>query len=567
MSGVAIDPASSPPVALRGRVVSLDRAATVLDDGVVYARDGAIIDVRPAAAPPPAGFEAVEVTPTHGTLFPGLIELHNHLPYDVLSLWPVPRRFTNRDQWSGKSTPQYHQLISGPMGVLGRQPEVVPAIVRYVEVRALLGGTTTSQGIALASNAGIVSHFRGLVRNVESTGDPDLPPAATHIADIEATDAEHFLARISGTQKLLLHLSEGVDRPAHDHFAALHLADGRWAITENLIGIHCAALTAEDFRVFAGHGGSMVWSPLSNLLLYGKTADVEAARRAGVTVALGSDWSPSGSKNLLGELKVARIYADAVGIPLSDLELVRMATTSPAQMLGWGARLGSLEPGKRADLIVLAGRTDDPYGQLVRATEADMHLVMINGITRVGTPGLMTSLVPGLQARANVSAAGEQIRIGGRTRLLNLAQATADARVAAVTVAEAERRLEAALAAFPAGTPSTPRPLRAAVSEVGRDGEVAGSLLAVANVVDNHMSPRPHLPLRGRLTGPNLPGNRDAELLAMAAPLPLQALQLEPLAAVDNPGFYEALGAADNVPADVRQQLRQLGEAHATVIH
>ena len=101
----AIDPASSPAAALRGRVVTLDAGARVLDDGVVYARYGAIADVLPVSAGPPAGFEGVAVTRTHGTLFPGLIELHNHMPYDILSLWTVPRLFTNRDQWSGRSTP------------------------------------------------------------------------------------------------------------------------------------------------------------------------------------------------------------------------------------------------------------------------------------------------------------------------------------------------------------------------------------------------------------------------------------------------------------------------------
>ena len=69
--------------------------------------------------------------------------------------------------------------------------------MRYVEASCLLGGTTTSQGITLASAPGIVTHFRGLVRNVESTGDPELPTATAHIADVDATDGA-FLAAISG---------------------------------------------------------------------------------------------------------------------------------------------------------------------------------------------------------------------------------------------------------------------------------------------------------------------------------------------------------------------------------
>ncbi len=537
MGAGPIDPQVSDAVALRGRVVTMDAARTVHDDAVLYARDGCITAVLPATAPPPAGFEDVAVASVRGTVFPGLIELHNHMPYDVLSLWPTPELYTNRDQWSGPSTPEYRQLISGPMGVLGRMPDVVPAIVRFVELRPLLGGTTTCQGVALASSSGIVSHFRGLVRNVESTRDPDLPPAATHIADVDATDAEHFLARISGSQKLILHLSEGSDAAAREHFEALHLPDGRWAISENLIGIHCVALTPEDFEIFAEHGGSMVWSPLSNLLLYGETADVAAARAAGVPVALGSDWAPSGSKNLLGELKVARVHADVAGLGLTDRDLVEMATCTPAAMLGWDAHLGSIEAGKRADLVVVNGRGGDPYRLLVDATEADLNLVMINGTARVGTPALMRRLGP----------VQEDVTVAGRTRSLNLHQDTADPSVAALSVRETIRRLRDALADLPAAQ-SRPRP---AV------GPADGPVLAVADVVDNHMSPRPHLPFEGRFTGPNLP-EEDLPGLAARAPLPFLSLDLDPLTAVDNPDYYTALAASPNLPTPVRERLLAL---------
>ena len=67
----------------------------------------------------------------------------------------------------------------------------------------------------------------------------------------------------------------------------------------------------------------MIWSPLSNLLLYGDTARVDVAKRAGVRIGLGSDWSPSGSKNLLGELKIAWLYSQhALGGLFSARDLV-----------------------------------------------------------------------------------------------------------------------------------------------------------------------------------------------------------------------------------------------------
>jgi cytosine/adenosine deaminase-related metal-dependent hydrolase len=53
-----------------------------------------------------------------------------------------------------------------------------------------------------------------------------------------------------------------------------------------------------------GLGAKLVWSPLSNLLLYGQTALVYDALKAGVLVLLGTDWSPSGSRHLLDELNI-----------------------------------------------------------------------------------------------------------------------------------------------------------------------------------------------------------------------------------------------------------------------
>jgi 5-methylthioadenosine/S-adenosylhomocysteine deaminase len=548
------DPAASPPLALAGRIVTLDAAATIVDPGVVYCRDGSIVAVQPTSASAPPGFENVAVTQTRGIVLPGMIELHNHLPYDVLSLWQVPKAYTNRDQWSAETNPDYHRLVTGPMRILGSDPNLVPAIVRYVEVRALLGGTTTSQGITLAKSA-IISHFRGLVRNVESTHDTQLKPAATHIADIDSTDAENFLARISGSQKLILHLSEGIDAHAHDAFAALHLPDGRWAITDNLIGIHCVALTAQDFTTFGQHGGSMVWSPLSNLLLYGQTANLGAALAAGVPVALGSDWAPSGSKNLLGELKVAQAVAPTVGATLTALDLVRMVTTAPATMLGWDNHLGALEPGKRADLVVLDGQAGDPYQQLISATEADFHLVMINGTPRVGTPGLMKSLVPALNTTG--TNASEPLRIAGRDRLLNLAQVTADPAVAEISVKESLDRLAQALKDLPHAAPALPP-----TDLLARAHAEGAALLAASGVINNHMSPRPHLPLRGRLTGPNVDDIRTALMssssraaAARVSATPLDSLALDPLAAVDNPAYYAELGQEQNIPQSLRKLL------------
>jgi cytosine/adenosine deaminase-related metal-dependent hydrolase len=533
-------PVTGGTLALRGRVVTMDPQRSVVDDGVVYVAAGRVVDVRPSSATAPDGFAAVPVVASRGTVFPGLVELHNHLPYDVLPLWQVPRAYGDRDQWSGPGNPDYHRLVTGPMQVLGARADATAAVVRFVEVRCLLGGTTTSQGVTLATSPGMVTHFRGLVRNVERTDDPELPPAQTHIADVDATDAARFLARLSQPRKLILHLAEGVDDAAHRHFAALQVSPGTWAITGNLVAIHCVALTDADFAILSANGGSMVWSPLSNLLLYGRTADVGAALRRKVPVALGSDWAPSGSKNLLGELKVARMYAAAQGLALSSADLVAMATSTPAAMLGWGTQVGSVVAGRRADLVVVAGRTEDPYEALLAATEADVRLVTVEGVPRFGTPALLAAL--------GAAAGTERVRVAGRSRLVNLVEPAADPLVARLSVREATQVLRTALHDLPTasgrGAPAARLP----------GGQVR---LAVDGLVDNGMTPRPHLPLNGVATGPNFRPPGAARMLA-TAPVVLPSLRLDPLTAVDNAGYYDELAAETNLPPEIRTRLAGL---------
>ena len=431
----AIDLGAGHRYAVEGRVVTMNANFDVLDHGAIYIEGDTITDVRDAGAPPPEGFADAPVIRTGDTLYPGLIELHNHLSYNILPLWAVPDRFEHHSQW--KRHPEYKSIVSANMAVLGRTPGIVEAIVRYVECKCLLGGVTTSQGVTLNSNSGIKRYYRGLVRNVEQSGHERLPSAGARISDVAAGDAEAFAATLARRHpaSYLLHLSEGINDKARGHFLALQAADGNWAITPELCGIHCLGLTAEDFSTFAQRGGSMVWSPLSNLLLYGKTADIVSAKQSGLAIGLGSDWSPSGSKSLLGELKVARLVGQVEGNVFSDRELVGMVTRVPAEMLGWSGALGSLEPGKLADLIAINGRGSDPYQQLIEAQETGLTLVVLGGVPRVGQKQFMGQFV----------ADFEPWRVGRSERLLRLEDPDGDPIVAGLTLAAASQRLAGAM--------------------------------------------------------------------------------------------------------------------------
>ena len=554
-----VDPLTGPKLALAGRVVTMDDAFTVRTDAVVYIDLGAIVAVLDRAQPPPAGFEDVVRVNSGGTIFPGLIELHNHLSYNALPLWsPVPKRFEHRGQWPGH--PDYRRLISGPMTVVGRYRDaegkaaLLAPLVRYVECKCLLGGVTTSQGIMLSSNAGVQRFYRGIVRNVEQTDDPELFEAQGRIADMDARDARSFLARLKKEDScFLLHLSEGItptgqtDSVARRHFLALQVAPDEWALNDKFTGIHSAGLLAEDFDVLARHGGSIVWSPLSNLLLYGSTARVEEARRAGARIGLGSDWSPSGSKNLLGELKVAWLYSKHLLDGLfSARELVAMATRDAAAILKWHNSLGSLETGKRADLIVIGGKTGDPYEALIKAKETAIRLVMINGVARYGMPSLMKAL----------RASGETLRVGGRTRRLFLEQETGDPDVSAVSLSVARSTLKAALRDLPrlALELEQPKP-KQALRALDAPQPVVWSL-ALDEIQSTGVEQRPRLPFDGPrdFTGPDLMAARAAASLSTL----LQPIELDPLTVADDSNFLREIAEQPNLPEAVRAGLAKL---------
>ena len=528
-----IDPAEGSQIVLRGQIVTMDGARRVIKDGLVYINKGSIVAVEAKDGPVPAGFEGLPVINTHGTIFPGLIELHNHLSYNLLRLWAVPRPYGNRGQWAG--IPEYRSTISGPMKLLGARPDLLAALARYVECKCLLGGTTTSQGIELFSNAGARRFYRGIVRNVEQTNDPNLPEAGTRIPDIDAKDAQSFLARISQKKCYLLHLAEGLDKTARKHFLSLQFKPDQWAIAPSLAGIHCAGLLKEDFDVMAAKGASMIWSPLSNMLLYGGTAPVSDALASGVRMGIGSDWSPSGSKNLLGELKVAHLYSQENEGLLNDVQILELATVNAAAILSWQDHLGSLESGKCADLLVLEGKPQDPYGALLKADEQSIHLVMINGVPRCGTPALMQDF----------GITGENFAVGGSARVLNLAQTTEDPDVAPIPLTLAKTRLTKALNALP-NLPPPP------VAKRATKAPPLTWALVLDELVPTGMDVRPHLPLGGH------PTMADAKGKVAAKDPVLTPLKLDPITVVDDSDFLDAIRKEKNLPDYVKEGLPQL---------
>jgi hypothetical protein len=256
-----------------------------------------------------------------------------------------------------------------------------------------------------------------LVRNVEDetfgTGDRNLVYASTlTLKPLVLADRAN---KMRAGASFIYHCAEG----QRDSIVAREYLDAEHAgcLGSRFVGVHVNSIDPAWLADWA-EPGAIAWSPFSNLWLYGKgqTTDIPAAQASGITICLGSDWAPSGTKHVLGEVKAARLVADERGWAITDEDLVRMVTCGPGDVLArsWGRQVGRLQPGAIADLVIVRAESRaKPFPRIVAATERDVELVVIDGRARYGTPEWMAN------AGADPTT---PLSVAGRDMLLSLTQ-------------------------------------------------------------------------------------------------------------------------------------------------
>jgi 5-methylthioadenosine/S-adenosylhomocysteine deaminase len=156
------------------------------------------------------------------------------------------------------------------------------------------------------------------------------------------------------------------------------------------LAAHCVHLSEKDMEILAAHGVSAVHCPTSNLKLACGIAPVVEMLKSGANVCLGTDGAGSaGDLNMIEEMRLAALLAKVhTGDPqaLPAPEALSMATWRGAAALGWGKDLGTIEPGRRADGIMLNLAqvhwfpNHDPLANLVYAGQAaDVDTVFVDG--------------------------------------------------------------------------------------------------------------------------------------------------------------------------------------------
>ena len=371
-------PLGGPSYALHGMLLLPGGA----QDGYVVVKDERISLVTPLRTAVPAGVTVVE---TGGVISPGLIDLHNHVAYNFIPFWDSGKRWQNRYQWAKASA--YTTAVKNPYNAVKGANNLCEA-VKYGEYRALVGGTTTIQGSA------DLTCTRSWVRNVEYTNfcSDHIRQDVLPISALTQTDADSLNAQFASgqTKAFFVHLAEGVDDSSRAEFDKLRSLG---LLKPQVVGIHSTALTPAQLTEMGQAGMKIVWSPLSNLALYGQTTDIPHALAAGIKISIAPDWSPSGSANVLGELKVAdRVNREKFGGLISDADLWRMTTENPALIAGMDDKLGKLQAGYFADLMVVRGDVTHPYRAVIDAKPADVLLTAVSGQAFYGDPSIVASI-------------------------------------------------------------------------------------------------------------------------------------------------------------------------------
>jgi cytosine/adenosine deaminase-related metal-dependent hydrolase len=370
----------------RGTVLAPEE---VLHKGEVLVDDaGKIQCVGCDCSTHPAYATASVISCATGVISPGLINSHEHLSYE--NNQPIPHgkeRYENRSDWEGG---RGHTRIQ----YLKSASQIVQA---FGEMRHLMSGATSVAG------AGGVP---GLLRNFDTSADAlegapvqvantDVFPLGTPSKNIASgcdyASGRTTKAAVSQEWAYIPHISEGIDPEAHNEFLCMTTGDYDLIQPQTSI-IHAVALNPSDGVVIQKDGARVIWSPRSNVDLYGNTAQVVMLDMLGVNLSLGTDWVPSGSMNMLRELHCAdsmnQTYFDK---HFTDADLWRMVTINPAFTVGGGQAIGMLKPGYLADIAIFDGKTSKDFRAVIDAGVEDVVLVLRGGKVLYGDDALAKS--------------------------------------------------------------------------------------------------------------------------------------------------------------------------------
>jgi 5-methylthioadenosine/S-adenosylhomocysteine deaminase len=396
-------------------VLTLEPGAQPLASGFVAVQDGVIRAVGQARQPAelPA---AREVLDAGGNLvMPGLVNTHCHAPMvwfrglaDDLPLqeWLTQKIFPVEGGWLNEDRIYWGTLLAAAEMIRGGTTTVADSYFFESEVRRALAQaglrTVVAQGVLDFPFPGVPDpkdNLSNAARFLDSGADfPGLITSSVfchtpYTCGPETLQGAKALTRQAGVP-FFTHVAE-TRREVEELRAQTGLGpaaylDSLGILDELTVVVHGVWLRPEDLEILAARGVKVSHCPESNLKLASGVAPVQALLDRGMTVGLGTDGAASNNNlDLWGEMSLAaRLHKVWQGDPtlLPAQQVVALATREGAKVLALGDRVGTLAPGKQADLIVVDVNQVhltplyDPFSHLVYAARpTDVQHVMVAG--------------------------------------------------------------------------------------------------------------------------------------------------------------------------------------------
>jgi 5-methylthioadenosine/S-adenosylhomocysteine deaminase len=362
-------------------VLPVEPEGVVLEHHSVALAAGRIVAVLPSTVAEQR-YEAAElVDRPHHAVLPGLVNAHTHAAMTLLrgraenvplgpwlteAIWPIERRWVDPEYVRDGTELAIMEMLRGGVTCFADMhlwPEVVARTAAELHMRACVGLVVTDAATRWAGGPDEYIE-KGMALRDEYRGDPLV---STHFAP----HAPYSLA--DSTLLRIRRLADELEIPVvtHLHESAWEIAQGEarhgcrplerlaklGLASPLLVAVHMTQVDAADLDTLAASGAAVVHCPESNLKLgNGCCPTVELLGR-GVRVGLGTDGAASNNDlDMLGELRTAGLVAAGITARPGALvaqDLIRMATLEGARALGLGESIGSLVPGKWADLCCI----------------------------------------------------------------------------------------------------------------------------------------------------------------------------------------------------------------------
>lgn len=395
-------------------VVTMDAGMTIVEDGSVVIDHGEIVEVGPSAILNDRYSAARSIDATGKLIMPGLVNTHTHaamtlfrgladdLPLDdwlTEHIWPAEAKFiTAASVRSGSNLALAEMVRSGTttFSDMYFYADVLAMAAKKAGVRAVVGVAIldfpTADSQSPAESFATIKELAAKWKN-----DPlitiSVAPHSPYTCSSETLKSAKKLAddlglpltiHVSETQQEVSDITAQYGVPPFEYLDSLGFFGG------TVIAAHAVYPTSNEIKLMAEKTISVAHCAVSNMKLASGVAPIQEMFNAGVAVGLGTDGAASNNNlSLFKEMNAAALLQKVSRLEptaMSAHETVKAATIGGAQVLGLDNLIGSLETGKRADLIIIDLNSPhlvplyNVYSHVVYATNgADVETVIIDG--------------------------------------------------------------------------------------------------------------------------------------------------------------------------------------------